>query len=167
MAVSDEMESARLSWKTPLIRSKVLLNTLLIAILCYGFFTWVLWPVKVSGRSMTPTYPDGSRHFINKLAYWSAKPQRGDVVALRTPDGEIYLKRVVGLPGEFISFEEGIIHVNGSPLRETYTRTKIPEDWRRSPVQLSEDQVYVIGDNRSISVLGAIPINWIIGKVAF
>jgi signal peptidase I len=164
--VSDDSEPARLSWKTPLIRVRVLLNTLLIAILCYGFFTWVLWPVKVTGRSMTPTFPDGSRHFINKLAYWSAKPQRGDVVALRADDGDVYLKRIVGLPGEVISFEEGILHVNGVPMRETYTNTKVPLPWRE-PVELGKEECYAIGDNRAITVLGAIPTTRIIGKVAF
>jgi signal peptidase I len=143
-----------------------LVNTLLIAVFCYGFFTWVLWPVKVSGRSMTPTFPDGSRHFINKLAYWSAKPQRGDVVALRARDRDVYLKRVVGLPGEFISFEGGFIHVNGVLLREAYTNTRVPLSWREA-VQLREDQVYVIGDNRNVSELGAVSLTTIIGKVAF
>ena len=159
-------EKQTLNWKTPLIRGRILINTLALAFCCYAFFTWVLWPVKVTGRSMTPTYTDGSRHFINKLAYWSAKPQRGDVVALRAPDGDVYLKRIVGLPGEVISFEGGILHVDGVPMQEPYTRTKVPFSWR-NPTELGEDEYYVIGDNRAVSVLGAIPASRIIGKVAF
>jgi signal peptidase I len=161
-----QQKTENLSWRTPLIRGKVLRMTLLFALICYGFFTWVLWPVRVSGRSMTPTYIDGSRHFINKLAYWSAKPQRGDVVALRALDGDIYIKRIIGLPGEFISFEDGVPHVNGVPMREAYTRTRVPWKWR-DPVQLAADEYYVIGDNRAVSVLGAIRVDQIIGKVAF
>jgi signal peptidase I len=149
-----------------MVRGRILFTTLSMAFVCYGFFSWVLWPVKVAGRSMTPTFPDGSRHFINKLAYVSATPQRGDVVALRAEDGDVYLKRVVGLPGEVISFEDGILHVNSVAVPESYTQTRVPMPWR-DPVQLGSDQVYVIGDNRAVSFLGAIPISHIIGKVAF
>lgn len=164
--MDPDQRTERLTWKTPLIRGNVLRVTLSLALFCYGFFTWVLWPVKVSGRSMTPTYVDGSRHFINKLAYWSAKPQRGDVVALRARDGDVYLKRIIGLPGEFVSFESGIPHVNGVAMRETYTQTKVP--WKsRDAAQLGTDEYYVIGDNRAVTVLGAIRADQIIGKVAF
>src|ERR1041385_5506617 len=105
-------ETEKLTWRTPLIRLKVLLTALLIAFLCYGFFTWVLWPVKVAGQSMMPNYRDGSRHFINKLAYVSAAPQRGDVIGLHRPNGDIYIKRVIGLPGEHLEFASGGIAVN-------------------------------------------------------
>lgn len=164
--MNDKREQTKLSWSTPLIRSKVLVTTLVIGFLCYGFFTWILWPVKVSGRSMAPTYTDGSRHFINKMAYWSAKPLRGDVVALRARDGDIYIKRIVGLPGEIVSFESGFLHVNGAPVREGYTETRVPFSWRKA-FALGEDDYFVIGDNRTISVLTPVKSTQIIGKVAF
>src|SRR6185503_3047976 len=98
--MNDGDESAKVTWRTPLIRLKVLLTALLIAFFCYGFFTWILWPVKVAGQSMMPNYQDGSRHFISKLAYVSSPPQRGDVVGVRAGNDEVYIKRIVGLPGE-------------------------------------------------------------------
>jgi signal peptidase I len=164
--VAGDGETHELNWKTPLVRGRIVLTSLLMASACYGFFTWVLWPVKVAGRSMTPTFADGSRHFINKLAYLSARPQRGDVIALRADDGDVYLKRIVGLPGEVISFEDGVLHINDVPVKEPYTRTRVPVSWRQR-VHLGPDEYYVIGDNRAISVLAPIPGSRIIGKVAF
>ena len=156
----------KLTWRSPLVRLKVLVSALLIAFICYGFFTWVLWPVKVSGQSMMPNYPDGSRHFINKLAYSSTKPQRGDVIALRAPNGDVLLKRIVGLPGEVVSFEDGVLHINGEPRRESYTESLVPLK-RRDPAELGSDEYFVIGDNRAITVLSPILGKQIIGKVAF
>ena len=155
-----------MTWGSRRVRRKVVYTTLSLAFLCYAFFTWVLWPVKVVGESMMPNYHDGERHFINKLAYASAKPQRGDVIALRAPSGDILLKRIVGLPGEVISFEDGVLHINGEPRREAYTQTLVPAK-RRDPVELAHDEYFVIGDNRKISVLSPILGKQIIGKVAF
>ena len=133
----------------------------------YCFFTWVLWPVKVSGESMLPNYQDGSRHFINKLAYWSAEPQRGDVVGLRAPNGEIYLKRIIGLPGERLTFEGGRIQINGDPLEEPYIENRIPPKLTPPRLKLGPDEYWVIGDNRATSVRGPVPREVIIGKLAF
>lgn len=147
------------------MRARVLLTALLLAFFAYGFFTWVLWPVKVSGQSMMPNYRDGSRHFINKLAYTSAKPQRGDVVGVRTSFGEIYIKRVVGLPGESLTFEGGTVQINGRSLQEPYVETKIFRP--PSGITLGSNKYWVIGDNRATSVRGPISVDQIIGKVVF
>ena len=95
---------------------KVLFGAFLLAFLCYGFFTWVLWPVKVMGDSMLPNFHDGERWFINKLAYRSSRPERGDVVALYAPNGDVYIKRVLGLPGEIITFPDGGVAIYGRKL---------------------------------------------------
>jgi len=147
------------------VRFKVLFTTLLLSFFCYAFFTWILWPVKVAGESMMPNYLDGSRHFINKLAYWSDKPQRGDVVGLRARDGDILIKRVIGLPGEELTFDGGAVAINGRPLLEPYTSTRVP--WTNDPVVLGPQDYYMMGDNREISVLGVVPLKRIIGKVVF
>src|SRR5580698_5639392 len=91
--------------KTTLIRAVIL------AALCVVIFRGVLLRVRVDGISMTPTYADGSTHFVNRLAYLRHEPQRGDVVGIRlTPQQGLsaphimYLKRIIGLPGESISF---------------------------------------------------------------
>jgi signal peptidase I len=148
------------------VRRGFLMLALLFTFLCYGFFTWVIWPVQVAGESMMPNYRNGARYFINKFAYGSAPPQRGDVVGLRAPNGEIYLKRVIGLPGEHIQFVNGGIAIDGERLKEPYVHTDIPADLRES-FHLKADEYFVIGDNRAISIFRPVPREAIIGKVVY
>ena len=147
------------------MRFQVLFTALLLAFVCYGIFTWVLWPVKVVGESMLPNYHEGERHFINKLAYRSDKPRRGDVIGLRVANGDVYIKRIIALPGERFSYENGAVSINGEPLREPYTKTEVP--WMVAPAALGPDEYYVMGDNRRVSVLGPIDFKIILGKVVF
>ncbi len=159
----------KLTWTSPKLRMRVLFSAFLLAFTCYGFFTWVLWPVQVLGDSMLPNYHSGERHFVNKLAYRSAKPQRGDVVALYAPNGDVYLKRVLGLPGETVSFTNGGLAIDGRELKEPYVDTKIiPREEREDEEgKLGPADYYVIGDNRATSVRGKVPKQDIIGKVVF
>jgi signal peptidase I len=164
--VNDTDSPSKLTWKSPRLRLKVLVTALALAFFTYGFFTWILWPVKVLGESMMPNYRNGSHHFINKLAYRSVKPQRGDVVGVRVTNGDVYIKRVIGLPGERVTIENGRIAINGQPLREPYIDTEIPAK-RRDPWELGPDEYFVAGDNRATSVLFGVGVQHIIGKVVF
>jgi signal peptidase I len=146
-------------------RRKGLLAGLIIAALGYAVFRSVLWPVQVLGDSMCPTYYNGTRHYVNKLAYWAQKPQRGDVVTLNIRQREMFIKRIVGLPGERVEFSEGRILINGQLLQENYTGTVIP--WKMESIELGPDHYFVIGDNRAESVHGVVPMSRIIGKVLF
>jgi signal peptidase I len=159
--------SENLTWRSPKLRLRVLVTAFGAAFAIYCFFTWVLWPVKVSGESMMPNFRDGSRHFINKLAYISSDPQRGDVVGLRAPEGEVYLKRVIGLPGERLTFDFGQIQVNGIPLPEPYIDRPIPPKLMPANLKLGTNEYWVIGDNRMTSVRGPVPREVIIGKLVF
>jgi signal peptidase I len=165
-AMPDDPTPTKLTWTSPKVRLRVLFSAFLIAFVCYGFFTWVLWPVQVLGDSMLPNYHSGERHFINKLAYRTAKPQRGDVVALYAPNGDVYLKRVLGLPGETVTFTNGSLAIDGQELKEPYVDTKIvPREDEEG--KLGPDDYYVIGDNRATSVRGKVSKQHIIGKVVF
>ena len=74
--------------------------------------------------SMENTILPGDRFIGNRLAYVFGEPERGDIVVFRYPDdeSEIYVKRVIGLPGDTIDIEDGKIYINGSaePLQEDY-----------------------------------------------
>jgi signal peptidase I len=137
---------------------------LFVCVLSFAILRWVWWPVRISGDSMTPNYDDGQANYINRLAYLSASPRRGDVVGLRVGH-DVYIKRVIGLPGEKIEFRRDIIVVNGEPLAEPYPVK--PLLWRLRPVQLGENDYFVMGDNRTTSMLGAVQRTHIIGKAVF
>jgi signal peptidase I len=131
-------------------------------------FRFVLIPIRVSGFSMIPTYRDGKVTVVNHQAYRWAKPKRGDVVAFRWPEegNAVLLKRIIGLPGERVRVIDGQAYINGQPLYEPYTRTG--QNARSSPeYKLREDQYFVVGDNRFISLFGPIPAHYILGKVLF
>jgi signal peptidase I len=135
--------------KTTLIRAAILV------VICVVAFKFVVLPVRVEGISMTPTYSDHSINFVNRLPYFWHDPRRGDVVGVRmTPaDGWstphiMLFKRVIGLPGESISFAGGRVLVNGRELDEPYE--KGPCDWDMAPVTLGPREYFVVGDNRSM-----------------
>lgn len=163
--MSDNASANKLNWMSPILRFKVLFTALLLAAVCYGIFTWVLWPVTISGDSMLPNFHNGERHFISKLAYRSDKPQRGDVIGLHEANGDVLIKRIVALPGERFLYTNGMVFINGQPLDESYTKTVVP--WPIAPAVLGPDDYYVMGDNRAVSVLGPIGFKHIIGKVVF
>lgn len=110
---------------------------------------WAVLPIKIHGPSMLPSYSQNGINFVNRLAYRHAPPQRGDVIAIRLAGVSImYMKRVVGLPGETIAFHKGRVLVNGSVLDEPYVKYSC--DWEREPVTLAPDEYFVVGDNRSM-----------------
>jgi signal peptidase I len=137
---------------------------LFICLLSFAFSRFVFWPVKISGDSMAPNYDDGQPNYIHRLAYWSTPPKRGDVVALRV-GREVCIKRIVGLPGERLEFRRGTILVNGRPLEEPYPVK--PLLWWLKPVQLGANNYFVMGDNRTTSMLYAVRREDIIGKAVF
>jgi len=128
---------------------RTLARVVLLAATAYGVFGHLLIPVRGQGPSMRPTLEDGQFVLVNRLAYWNAEPQRGDVVALEVAGGRVvYIKRIVGMPGERIRIERGIVRVNGAALDEPYVRRRLP--WEVDDVQLGDGEYLVIGDNRAM-----------------
>lgn len=113
---------------------------------------FVLLPIKVIGPSMLPTYQESGINFVNRLAYFHSNPQRFDVVAIRySGDHLMLMKRIVGLPGETVQFQNGQVLINGQPLEEPYeNRETYPCDWTLPPETLGPDKYFVVGDNRTM-----------------
>lgn len=100
--------------------------------------------------SMEETVMTGSRIVINRLAYLCSTPQRGDIVSFYYPDdGEtLYLKRIIGLPGETIKGVDGKVYINGNEI-EDYTSNVFRDDF--GPYTIPNDCYFMMGDNRSNS----------------
>src|SRR5437773_10604873 len=89
---------------------------------------YLFQPFNMPSGSMVPTLRVGDYFFVSKYAYariWSAGPARGDVVAFLLPkdNSTVYVKRVVGLPGDRIQMKQGLLHINGVPV----VRERLPD----------------------------------------
>jgi signal peptidase I len=119
-----------------------------LALLIAAFF--VRLP-QVSGLSMEPHIRSGEYVLINTFAYRIGLPRRGDIVAFRQ-DGDargVFIKRVIGLPGDRISVAAGKVYLNGAQLEEPYVQHS---DARTFPaITVPPSAVYVLGDNRAES----------------
>jgi signal peptidase I len=128
-----------------------LVRIVVLAVTCFITFKFILLPIRIEGISMLPTYHNGQVNCINRLAYRSHEPQRGDIVSVRLAGTSImYMKRIIGLPGETVSFHAGRACINGQPLNEPYL--KFHCDWEMEPVLCGPTQYYVVGDNRSMPI---------------
>ena len=116
----------------------------------YIVFGHLLIPVRGAGPSMLPTVQDGEFLFVNTLAYVGAGPRRGDIVGISLAGRRLmYIKRIVGLPGERLRIDAGTVHVDGVPLEEPYVERRRP--WDIGEVVLGDDEYLVIGDNRGMT----------------
>jgi signal peptidase I len=130
--------------------SWTILRILMLVLVSFVLFKFVLGLIRVTGTSMEPTYHNGQIKVINRLAYRTKSPHRGDVVALYFAGREILLlKRVIGLPGEKVQVLGGRVYINDEKLEEPYARGKIPRKIR--PFTLGLNQYWLIGDNREVS----------------
>ena len=150
-----------------------LIRIAIVVISTFVLLEFVVIPIRVTGISMSPTYADGSINFINRLAYVHSKPQRGDVVGVRLEAGQhrMYMKRIVGLPGETIAFRDGKLYIDEQPIYEPYVKDPRVA-WQMPPMHLGPNLYYVVGDNRSMSFEDhyqgrADLVTGIIGKVIF
>ncbi len=105
--------------------------------------------------SMENTIMPGDRLIGNRLAYLREDPQRGDVIIFHYPDDEeeLYVKRIIGLPGEEVRIEEGKIYIDGSdtPLEESYLKEEWTVETGPFLFEVPEDCYLVLGDNRNDS----------------
>ena len=143
--------SRLLHWRTlaHLTLQAAVLSSLIAAIL-------FMRTPQVFGPSMSPHIAPGEYVLINTFAYRMSAPHRGQIVAFAhdgprsgADDGRLFIKRVIGLPGDRIRIERGTVFLNGAALREPYVR--FPDDRSFSEVVVPPSSVYVLGDNRADS----------------
>ncbi len=106
--------------------------------------TYLVTPIMVNGPSMQPTLSGGEIMILNKRG----KIDRFDVVVVDIKSEDI-IKRVIAMPGETISCENGIVYVNDRRQDEEYSKG-ITTDFDK--VTLGEDEYFVLGDNRENSL---------------
>ena len=106
----------------------------------------------VPSSSMYDTIEQGDRVTIFRMAYLFDDPKRGDIVSFYYPDDEsqIFIKRIIGLPGEIIEGKDGSVYIDGVKLTESYTDGAYTHDF--GPYEVPEGCYFMMGDNRGNSL---------------
>lgn len=129
---------------------KMIIFVLVVVLIINNF---LLINAKVPSESMEKTIMTGDHFFGNRLAYLFDDPERYDIVVFKYPDDEsqLFVKRVIGLPGETVEIKQGKVYINGSekPLKDNFTPETPLGDY--GPYVVPEDSYFMLGDNRNHS----------------
>lgn len=130
-------------------------KAIVFAIILSFFITRVIIVnAVVPSPSMVKTINVGDRFIANRLSYIFSEPERFDIVVFRYPDDEsqLYVKRIIGLPGETVEIIDGKVYINGStePLKDDFLPEPMNlEDY--GPYEVPEGHYFMLGDNRNYS----------------
>lgn len=155
----------------------VVLYAAVITAVVFLFQRFLYAPMRVVGDSMNPALADKDILLVSKLAYEKGDPERFDLVGFyyKYDIHTMYIKRVIGLPGETVEIKNNTIYIDSEELKEYYgiygEGQKRMEDY--GPYTLKSDEYFVLGDNRDHSVdsrsgdVGPVERSMFIGKAAF
>lgn len=134
-----------------------------------GLINYSTVRMTLSGISMQPALAAGDYVIVDKLAYSSKLPQRGDIILYSDPFmGETWIKRVIGLPGENVAINSGHVYIDGVLLQEPDTISLADHSGKW---QVGDAEYFVLGDNRNNSAdsraMGNVPLENILGKVTY
>ncbi len=195
----NEIEAVRLerSRGTGARAFREILETLLLAVVIFVGVRLVVLNFRVDGLSMHPNLDDREMLLVNRNVYFHFDlndllnllpgedrdderivypfhpPERGDIVVFNPPvrSNKPYIKRVIGLPGETVSVQDGFVYIDGQRLNEPYIDgpiTTCGSQRQCDPVTVSNGEVFVLGDNRTNSSdsrsFGPVDVDRIIGK---
>jgi signal peptidase I len=145
-----------------------LVQMVVVVFLLYKGVDAMIGRVQVESISMQDTVQPGQLLMVFKWAYRNPDNfQRGDIVVFHAPNepGQDYIKRLIGLPGDEVRVEQGLVFVNGVLLSEPYARQKplYEGQW-----YVPQDSLFVLGDNRNLSAdsheWGYLPIENVFGR---
>lgn len=109
--------------------------------------------VSVAGDSMSPVLNNGNVVMVDRVTYHFKDPARGDIVAFsQSGDSHYSIKRIVGLPGETVQISEGKILIDGEEITVDIHVSGIEyAGLAEEPVELGDDEYFVMGDNHTAS----------------
>lgn len=151
---------------------EVIRFTLIALAIVIPIRAFIAQPFIVSGESMYPTFHDKDYLIIDEISYRLGKPDRGDVIVFRYPlqPDRFFIKRIIALPNETISFHDGEIKINSNSgeemiMKEPYIHEHSQGDFK---ITLASDEYFVMGDNRNASsdsrIWGPLPEKFITGR---
>ena len=174
LPTKEQVEAERKRYRRQKAYNKALRGTVyvltIVAAVSVLIATLILPVLQIEGTSMEPTLSNGDIVLLAKTTRF----EHGDLCAF-TWNNKLLVKRVIGLPGDWIEIDtDGIVYLNGDKLEEPYVEQKaLGECDLEFPFQVSQEQYFVIGDMRESSidsrntVIGCITKDQIVGKVFF
>lgn len=149
--------------------AREIVETIALTLIIFLVIRFAIQSYRVEGTSMLPGLQSNEYVLVNKIAYLFHAPERGDVVVFHYPldTSKDFIKRVIGLPGDTITYDSTTVRVDGVSLNEPYISQPAnpppPHPWVVPP-----NDYFVMGDNRPVSddsrSWGYVPANYIVGK---
>ena len=129
-----------------------ILVILIIAIVIFAGLQLIVQDYIIREYCMEPSFHEGQRVLVSKVAYRLHDPERGDVIVFRPPppygpNATPFIKRIIALPGDTVEIKMGSVYVNGSQLDEAYV--KEPPKYTFDQYKIPEGEYFVLGDNRN------------------
>lgn len=131
---------------------------------------------QIVGNSMKPTLNNADITILDKISYKFVDIKKNDIVSIYNEDSKYIVKRVIGLPGEYIEYKNSKLYINGEEVEEMYLKNIKTDDFKLTQLgyeKIPEDMYFVLGDNRENSLDSRDPkVNLIhkkdiLGKVRF
>lgn len=148
-------------------------------VVLFVLFHYVVRPVQVVGSSMYPTLKDQEFGISNVFSVKTGDLERFDIVIIYLEEKDEYLvKRIIGMPGETVSYTDGQLYINGEAVEEDFLDASYVSTYEDgtfmsdvAEVTLGEDEYYCLGDNRPHSTdsryYGAFKSDQIVAKGVF
>ncbi len=106
---------------------------------------------QIIGPSMSPNLKNGDVVLLNKAKYYFFDVKRNDVISFKYKDTKYLVKRVIGLPGETISYKNNILYIDGKAYSESISENTVTNDFDLKDLgydRIPDDMYLVLGDNR-------------------
>lgn len=155
------------------------LYTKIVAIIIFAMIfvravnAYVVQETIVNGSSMNPTLESADKILLDKIFYKISRLKRYDIIVFNYHDSSLYIKRIIGLPGEKVTIRKGRVYINGRILDDDplLKDTMHYAGMAKDGIKLGENEYFVLGDNRNNSYdsrweqVGVVKKSSIIGKV--
>lgn len=136
-----------------------IIEVVVFAIAIFLFiYLLVMQPHRIKGSSMEPNFHDGEYLLSDKITYRLREPKRGDVIVFEAPgaNGDEFIKRIIGTPGDKVAVKDGKVYVNEQLLTEAYLPQGLVTTAgaflkEATEVTVPDGYYFVLGDNRPFS----------------